>query len=148
MRKSLVWRAWMVVLVLLFTAGVAASQMAPLPFQNTIAWGGPIQPDVGIGDNPQPVISPGAGVGTPAEISADTPSQTPGDTSAASPAGSPTNSAVDNTASGNQDNTIRRLGTPFPLQLQPQGLKIGPFYVPSISDSFFFAVNTVCRPTP
>jgi len=130
----------MVALVLLFTAGVAASQIAPLPFQNTIAWGGPIQPpDVGSGDNhAQPAISPGGGVETPA----DTPGQSPGDTPADSPPGSSANSPVDNTTSATQDNTVRQLGTPFPLQLQPQGLKIGPFYVPSISDSFFYAVNT------
>ena len=40
------------------------------------------------------------------------------------------------------DNGIRQLGTPFPLQLQPQGLKIGPFYLTSISDSAFYAVES------
>lgn len=140
MCKSLVRRTWMVGLVLLFTAGVAVGQMAPLPFQNTIAWGGPIQPpDVGSADNrPQPGISPGASTETPA----DNPSQTPGGTPADSSAGSTANGPANNTASANPDNTVRQLGTPFPLQLQPEGLKIGPFYVPSISDSFFYAVNS------
>src|SRR5208283_1056476 len=68
------------------------------------------------------------------EISADSSSNTPAD----SPAGS---AAADNTASANPDNTVRQLGTPFPLQLQPQGLKIGPFYLTNVSDSFFYAIN-------
>jgi len=147
MCESLVCRAWMAALVLLFTAGAAASQVAPLPFQNTIAWGGPIQPpDVGRDDHAQPVAAPGVGAEAPAEISADTPSQTPSDTAADGSASSTSNSPADNTANNttpaNPDNTVRQLGTPFPLQLQPEGLKIGPFYVPSISDSFFYAVNT------
>src|SRR5271165_3459553 len=126
MCQSLVRRAWMVALVLLFTAGVAASQVAPLPFQNNIAWGGPIQPpDIGRGDHPQPVAAPGVGVETPAEISADVPSQTPSDTPADGSASStsnspPDNNTVNNIATANPDNTIRQLGTPFPLQLQPQ----------------------------
>jgi len=132
----------MVALVLLFTGGVAASQMAPLPFQNSIAWGGPIQPEVGGADNrSQPVISPGVGVETPADISADTPGDTPADSPAGRAADSPTNSPANNTVSANPDNTVRQLGTPFPLQLQPEGLKIGPFYLTNISDSFFYAVN-------
>src|SRR5208337_5547004 len=136
MCKSLVRRVWMVALVLLSTAGVAASQMSPLPFQNTIAWGGPIQPpDVGSADaGPQTGTSPG--------IIGETPAETSGDTPAGSTAGDNTNGPASNAASANPDNTVRQLGTPFPLQLQPQGLKIGPFYVPSISDSFFYAVNT------
>src|SRR5271165_1983042 len=145
MCKSLVRRAWMVVLVLLSTAGMAASQVAALPFQNNaIAWGGPVQPpDVGSGDNrTQPVTSSGANGGAPAETSADTPGQTSGDTPTGSAASDTTNSPVNNAVSANPDNTIRQLGTPFPLQLQPEGLKIGPFYVPSVSDSFFYAVNT------
>jgi|SRR5271165_3298305 len=144
MCKSLVRRVGMVALVLLFTVGVAASQTAPLPFQNNIAWGGPVQPpDVGSGDNrTQPVTSSGVNGGAPAETSADNPGQTPGDTPAGSTAGDTTSSLANNAASANPDNTIRQLGTPFPLQLQPEGLKIGPFHVPSISDSFFYAVNT------
>ena len=140
MCESLVRRVWMVALVLLFTAGVAASQVALPPFQNSIAWGGPIQPpDVGSADNhPQPGISPDLNGETPT----DTPGQTPGNTGADSPAGSTANGSADNTGSSNPDNIVRQLGTPFPLQLQPQGLKIGPLYVPSISDSFFYAVNT------
>ena len=136
MCKSLVRRVWMVALVLLSTAGVAASQMSPLPFQNTIAWGGPIQPpDVGSADaGPQTGTSPG--------INGETPAETSGDTPAGSTAGDNTNGPASNAASANPDNTIRQLGTPFPLQLQPQGLKIGPFYVPSVSDSFFYAVNS------
>src|SRR5271157_2114600 len=146
MCESLVCRAWMAALVLLFTAGAAASQVAPLPFQNTIAWGGPIQPpDVGRDDHAQPVAAPGVGAEAPAEISADTPSQTPSDTPADGSASGTSNSPADNTANNttpaNPDNTVRQLGTPFPLQLQPQGLKIGPFYLTSISDSFFYAVN-------
>src|SRR5208337_659237 len=143
MCKSLVRRVWMVALVLLSTAGVAASQMSPLPFQNTIAWGGPIQPpDVGSADaGPQTGTSPG--------INGETPAETSGDTPAGSTAGDNTNGPASNAASANPDNTIRQLGTPFPLQLQPQGLKIGPFYVPSVSDSFFYAVNSSeGQPTP
>jgi len=145
MCKNLVRRAWRVAVVVLFTAGVAACQMAPLPFQNNIAWGGPIQPpDVGSGDNhSQPGTSSGAYGETPGENSADTPDQTPSDNAADTSAGGNANGpANSNTGSANPDNTVRQLGTPFPLQLQPQGLKIGPFYVPSISDSFFYAVNT------
>src|SRR5208283_3504529 len=105
MGKSLVRRVGMVALVLLFTAGVAASQMAPLPFQNTIAWGAPIQPpDVGSGDNhTQPVSSSGASGGASAELSADTPGQTPGDSPASSSTGDTANSPADNTLSVNSD---------------------------------------------
>src|SRR5208337_4976872 len=137
MCKSLVRHAWMVPLVLVFTVGVAAGQVAPLSLQNSIAWGGPIQPpDISSGDNrPVPV--------TPSDVSA----VSPGDAGDGPPADSPASSSAadnqaDKTASANPDNTVRQLGTPFPLQLQPQGLKIGPMYLTSVSDSFFYAVNT------
>jgi hypothetical protein len=31
---------------------------------------------------------------------------------------------------------------PFPVQSEPQGIKIGPVYLTNISDSFFYAINT------
>src|SRR5208283_5022236 len=102
-----------------------------------IAWGGPIQPDVGGGDNRlQPVTSANVYAGSPAESATD------GDAPAGSAASSTVADSASNNGSANPDNTVRQLGTPFPLQLQPQGLKIGPFYVPSVSDSFFYAVNS------
>ena len=147
MSKILVLRAWMAAVFLLLTAGVALSQMAPLPFQNTIAWGGPIQPDVGnSGNHAQPVpptsISTETITGSSAdgsESSSDNPAKDPDNT--ASP--STVDNSGSNTGSANPDNTVRQLGTPFPLQLQPEGLKIGPFYLTNISDSFFYAVNNV-----
>jgi hypothetical protein len=119
--------------------------MSPFPVQNSIAWGGPIQPDVGSADNhSQPVIPLNE---TPTDISADTPNQTPGGTPAdssesSSASNNTAGNAANNSATVSDNNTVRQLGTPFPLQLQPQGVKIGPFYLPSISDSFFYAVNT------
>src|SRR5271165_4582164 len=111
MCKSLVRRVGMVALVLLFTVGVAASQTAPLPFQNNIAWGGPVQPpDVGSGDNrTQPVTSSGADGGAAPETSADNAGQTPGETAAGSTASGATNSPANNDASANPDNAIRQL---------------------------------------
>ncbi len=153
MPKSLVWRGFSLgALFLLFAAGVASSQMSPFPVQNNIAWGGPIQPDVGVAENhsqsAQPVSSPD---GTPPDISADSPSQNPSGAPADSPDDSTSNNAASGVASNtannpastiSDNNTVRQLGTPFPLSLQPQGVKIGPFYLPSISDSFFYASNT------
>ncbi len=147
MCKSLVWRGFLVGgLFLLFTAGVASSQMSPFPAQNTIAWGGPIQPDVGNTDNrsqspapAQPLAPAPAQVDANAESSSDTSAETPSGAQSASPAVSVDNSPP-STASDN--NTVRQLGAPFPLQLQAEGLKIGPFYIPSISDSFWFASNS------
>src|SRR5208283_4621942 len=141
MCKSLVWRGFFVgTLFLLFTAGIASSQMSPFLPQNTIAWGGPIQPlDVGSTDNrTQPPVPSSIQAGTLAENSPDGAGDTPSGAQTASPAGNVDNS----TASTTSDNTVRQLGTPFPLQLQPEGLKIGPFYLPSISDAFYYAVNT------
>ena len=148
MCKSLAWRAWMVGLILLFGAGIASGQMAPLPFQNTIAWGGPIQPPDVSKDHPQPIIAPDVAAETPDETSAGTPGQTSGDTVGDNPKSSNANSPDSITASATLDNTVRQLGTPFPLDLQPQGLKIGPFYLVNVSDSFFYAVsNTPGQPT-
>jgi len=141
MGKSLVWRGFFVgTLFLLFTAGVASSQMSPYPVQNTIAWGGPIQPpDVGSDKSPQTAVPTPVQLDANAQSSSDAPADSPGADQTASPAGNVGNSTA-STASDN--NTVRQLGTPFPLQLQPEGLKIGPFYLPSISDSFYYAVNT------
>jgi hypothetical protein len=154
MCESLLRRAWMVALVLLFSAAAAVGQVAPLPFQNPIAWGGPIQPpagrEVGREGQPQAVVVPGAVGETAAEGSSDTASQTPGDSSSQISGDTP-NQDVAGSASinppgvavaANPDNTIYQMGTPFPLQLQPQGLKLGPFYLTDVSDSFFYAVNT------
>lgn len=43
-------------------------------------------------------------------------------------------------APANPNATVR---LPFALQVEPQGVKIGPVYLTDISDSFFYAVNTV-----
>src|SRR5271157_3457655 len=143
MCKSLVWRGFFLgTLLLLLTAGVASSQMSPFVVQNTIAWGGPIQPpDVGSADKgPQTPVSTPVQLDANAQSSSDAPADTPpGADQTASPAGNVDNSTASTTS---DNNTVRQLGTPFPLQLQPEGLKIGPFYVPSISDSFFYAVNS------
>ena len=141
MCKSLVWRGLFVgTLLLLFTAGVASGQMSPFPVQNTIAWGGPIPPpDVGSADKgPQTPVPTPVQPDPNAQSSADAPADTPDADQTASPAGNVDNSTASTTS---DNNTVRQLGTPFPLQLQPQGLKIGPFYVPSISDAFYYAVN-------
>src|SRR5271157_2177888 len=143
MCKSLVWRGFFLgTLLLLLTAGVASSQMSPFVVQNTIAWGGPIQPpDVGSADKgPQTPVSTPVQLDANAQSSSDAPADTPpGADQTASPAGNVDNSTASTTS---DNNTVRQLGTPFPLQLQPEGLKIGPFYVPSISDSFYYAVNS------
>src|SRR5271166_3143120 len=142
MCKSLVWRGFFVgTLLLLCTAGVASGQMSPFPVQNTIAWGGPIQPpDVGSADKgPQTPVPAPVQLDANAQSSSDAPADTPGADQTASPAGNVDNSTASTTS---DNNTVRQLGTPFPLQLQPEGLKIGPFYVPSISDSFYYAVNS------
>lgn len=147
-------RAWMVALVLLFGAAAAVGQVAPLPFQNPIAWGGPIQPPVGkeVGreGQAQAGVVPGAVAQTAAEGSSDTASQTPGDSSSQTSGDAPNQDAAGSAsinqaaavAPANPDNTIYQMGTPFPLQLQPEGLKIGPFYLTDVSDSFFYAVNS------
>jgi hypothetical protein len=111
-----------------------------------IAWGGPIQPDLGNTDNPPQSTVP-APVPVPttdsaeanAESSSDTPADNPGGAQAANPPG---NVDSNTTSTVSDNNTVRQLGTPFPLQLQAQGLKIGPFYIPSISDSFWYAANS------
>lgn len=41
-------------------------------------------------------------------------------------------------AGQNVDNVIRQLGTPFPLQMRPGGLAIGPFYVTTVTNSGFY----------
>jgi hypothetical protein len=138
MCESLVRRAWLVGLVLLFTAVAASGQVPMPPFQNTIAWGGPIQPDVGRGDQSQSPVPSNASGQTQDGNSAASSDQTPGDGTADNSA----NGAANGTVSANPDNTVKQLGTPFPLQLQPEGLKIGPFYIPSITDSFSYAVNS------
>src|SRR5271167_1605953 len=126
MRRSLVWRVlWMGTLAVLFSAGVALSQVARPALLSGTAWSGPFQPDIGGSDNrsQQP--------GTSTDMSIET------------PADNATNSAANSAdLTTSDDNGIRQLGTPFPLQLQPQGLKIGPFYLTSISDSAFYAVET------
>jgi hypothetical protein len=43
----------------------------------------------------------------------------------------------------NTNSSSSRLGSLFPLKMQPDGVKIGPLYVTDVSDSFFYAVNTV-----
>jgi len=137
-----VWRAlWMGAFVLLLTGGVASAQTFPFPGQNVIAWGGPIQPDVTRTDTPAQPVVPLTLSQTPADGSTDNP---PSDSADGNQSAGQSNQPADNTASTASDsNVIRQLGTPFPLELQPQGLKIGPFYMPNISDSFIFAVNSV-----
>jgi len=172
MRRSLVWRVlWMGTLALLFSAGVASGQVARPALLSGTAWSGPFQPDVGGSDNNRPQqsgtsndMSSGipADNGTSDNAIADngtadngTADNATADNATANnaTANNPTahNSAGDNAANSSansayatpsEDNGIRQLGTPFPLQLQPQGLKIGPFYLTSISDVAFYAVET------
>jgi hypothetical protein len=150
MCESLLRRAWMVALVLLFSAAAVVGQVAPLPFQNPIAWGGPIQPPVVREGQPQAVGVPGVVAETAAEAPSDTASQTPGDGSSQTSGDAPNQDAAGSASinppavavAANPDNTIYQMGTPFPLQLQPEGLKIGPFYLTNVSDSFFYAVNS------
>ena len=147
----------MLSMVVLFIAGMAYGQMAPLPLRSSIAWGVPLQPDVGPADNR--VSSSNQ---TVPGVSADVPGQTangvPADNSDGSPADDSSSSAAPSDTAGkpssnnatdsasvtldDETNTIKQLGTPFPLQLQPEGLKIGPCTIPSVSDSFFYAVNS------
>ncbi len=138
MCKSLIWRALLVgTLTLLFNAGLAWSQVTPFPSQNVIGWGGgPTQPpNVGSTDNrPQSVTAPAPSDTSSSESADSNPSDASNGNQSDNSSGGPT------TVSDN--NTVRQLGTPFPLQLQPEGLKIGPCYVPSVSDSFFYAVNS------
>src|SRR5208283_280127 len=123
MRENIVWRAvWMGTLVLLCSAGVASSQVAPPSLQSGTFWSGPFQPDIGGSDNhPQSGTSPSTSPDTSAETSAESSTQLPAETPADSVANDP-NATI-------SDSVIKQLGTPFPLQLQPQGLKIGPMYL-------------------
>ena len=126
------WRGFcMGTLFLLFVAVVASSQEAPLPTsQAGAAWNGPASADT---DNPadrsQDSTSADDSVAPPAEVSAETPSQM------ASGSGNDLSQVLPDTG-------IRELGTPFPLQLRPVGVKIGPLFLTNVSDSFFYAVNT------
>src|SRR5271166_5309970 len=146
MCKSLVFRAFFLgALFLLVTAGVASSQMSPFPPQNIIAWGGPAQPpDVGNTDNRQQQASPApVPTNASAEAGDQSSSDTPAESSSATQATNPGGNVDNNTTSTASDNNVvRQIGTPFPLQLQPEGLKIGPFYIPSISDSFWYVANS------
>src|SRR5271157_4030976 len=157
MRRSLVWRVlWMGTLALLFSAGVASGQVARPALLSGTAWSGPFPPDVGGSDNNRPQqsgTSNDMSSGIPADNGTSDNAIADNATANNATANNPTahNSAGDNAANSSansayatpsEDNGIRQLGTPFPLQLQPQGLKIGPFYLTSISDVAFYAVET------
>ncbi len=146
MRKSLVWRVlWMGTLAVLFSAGVASSQVARPALLSGTAWSGPFQPDVGGSDNrAQPP-------GTSTDVAVETPADNATADNATADNATADNATADNAANNSaksaslttsDDNGIRQLGTPFPLQLQPQGVKIGPLYLTSISDVAFYAVQT------
>jgi hypothetical protein len=163
----------MVVLVLLLTAGMSFGQMRLPQLQNPIAWGWSPPPDSGTGQtntsqngtangssqtlgipsgqnaagsSSQNTDASGAQAtgdsssqsqasdGTAETLSPQTTFNTPSSADLQSELGAP----VSTSASGSILQTLRS-----PFQIQPQGLKLGPAYLTSISDSFFYVVNTV-----
>ncbi len=175
MCKSVVTRISMVVLVLLFTAGMAFGQLRLPQLQNPIAWGW--NPPTDSGTPQTNTAQNGATTGTDQTLgnpagqnSADSSKPNTGAADAQGSGDSSTQNGTTSSANANADSSSSNppssadlqteLGTPVipstsspgtsilqqlwsPFQVQPQGIKIGPAYLTSISDSFFYAANSV-----
>jgi hypothetical protein len=159
----------MLLLVVLFTAGAAWSQMSMGGYQNPVAWGGSSQSAAGGGDDrSQTGSSSSSPTDNPAQngiqtsqsgiqTSDDTAGQSSSDSSSQTPVNLSGNGASDGTTDlsasdtspqttingpANQNVSVGGVGISSPLQIQSGGVKIGPVYLTSISDSFFYVVNT------